>query len=104
MTIVAAVQIIFAAKSRSTYNVDLQNVEELGVYNVAKAIMVRRFIGSSALSCLECCCKRTLSLFKLSTPPCNCTFDLTFAILRAMLEPHCLHCSVSIVCWHFMSF
>lgn len=33
-------QVIFAAKSRSMYNVDLENVEEQGVFNTAKAIMV----------------------------------------------------------------
>lgn len=33
-------QVIYAAKSRSSYNVDLERVEEQGVYNAAKAIMV----------------------------------------------------------------
>jgi len=33
-------QIIYAAKSRSTYNVELKKVEETGPFNLAKAFMV----------------------------------------------------------------
>ena len=35
-----ALQVIYAAKSKSTYNVELKKVEEQGPFNLAKAIMV----------------------------------------------------------------
>jgi len=44
------VQIIYAAKSRSTYNVELKKIEELGPFNVAKAFMVRTYAQGSLVA------------------------------------------------------
>ena len=46
-------QIIYAAKSRSTYNVELKKVEETGPFNLAKAFMVSAsVISGRLLSCV----------------------------------------------------
>lgn len=42
-------QVVWAAKSNSTYNVELKKVEEQGPFNMAKAIMVWVFAFGSAL-------------------------------------------------------